>query len=175
MPRIPLAGSVPEDLAELFAAAPDGLTSRAGTPAEQIADLAGLVWWATTRLVKRLRGGAAAGGRARDRRSLVIPLQAAAMNLLSVASLGVAVAVFQHGRLGGLFNVRAGPIEASIRVILFAIVSGLSMDYEVFLDAFVVRSLLPPAALTLLGRRTWALPGPFERRLPRIAIEPAAL
>ena len=46
----------------------------------------------------------------------------------------------------------------------------------VFLDAFVVRSLLLPAVLTLLGPRTWALPGPFERRLPRIAIEavPAA-
>jgi putative drug exporter of the RND superfamily len=168
-------------------------------------------------------------------RSLAIPLQAAAMNLLSVAaSLGVAVAVFQYGWLGDLFNVRAGPIEAFIPVIVFAIVFGLSMDYEVFLisriheawlrrrdptaamiegvgstgrvvtaaatimvcvfvsfvlgdqrivklfglslasavflDAFVVRSLLLPAVLTLLGRQTWALPGPFDRRLPRIAI-----
>jgi len=172
-------------------------------------------------------------------RSLAIPLQAAAMNLLSVAAaLGVAVAVFQYGWLGGLFNVRAGPIEAFIPVILFAVVFGLSMDYEVFLisriheawlrrrdptaamiegvgstgrvvtaaatimvcvfisfvlgdqrivklfglslasavflDAFVVRSLLLPALLTLLGRRTWALPSAFERRLPRIAIEAPA-
>jgi RND superfamily putative drug exporter len=172
-------------------------------------------------------------------RSLAIPIQAAAMNLLSVAaSLGVAVAVFQYGWLGGLFNVRAGPIEAFIPVILFAIVFGLSMDYEVFLvsrvreawlrrrdptaamiegvgstgrvvtaaatimvcvfisfvlgdqrivklfglslasavflDAVVVRSLLLPAVLTLLGRRTWTLPQAFEQRLPRIAIEAPA-
>jgi RND superfamily putative drug exporter len=169
-------------------------------------------------------------------RSIAIPIQAAAMNLLSVAaSLGVVVAVFQYGWLGGFFNVRAGPIEAFIPVILFAIVFGLSMDYEVFLisriheawtrrrdpnaaliegvgstgrvvtaaatimvcvfisfvlgdqrivklfglslasavflDAFVVRSLLLPSVLTLLGRHTWWLPRGFDRRLPRIAIE----
>ncbi len=170
-------------------------------------------------------------------RSIAVPLQAAAMNLLSVgASLGVVVAVFQYGWLGGFFNVRAGPIEAFIPVILFAIVFGLSMDYEVFLisriheawlrrgdarealvdgigstgrvvtaaatimvcvfisfvfgdqrivklfglslasavflDAFVVRSLLLPSTLTLLGRRTWLLPRVLDRRLPRISIEP---
>ena len=170
-------------------------------------------------------------------RSVAIPIQAAAMNLLSVgASLGVVVAVFQYGWLGGLFNVKSGPIEAFIPVFLFAIVFGLSMDYEVFLisriheawlsrrdptaamvegvgstgrvvtaaatimvcvfisfvlgdqrvvklfglslasavllDAFVVRSLLLPSVLTLLGRRTWALPGALERRLPHLAIEP---
>jgi hypothetical protein len=38
-----------------------------------------------------------------------------------------------------------------------------------------VRSLLLPALLTLLGRRTWALPSAFERRLPRIASEAPAL
>jgi RND superfamily putative drug exporter len=172
-------------------------------------------------------------------RSIAIPIQAAVMNLLSVgASLGVAVAVFQYGWLGGLFGVKAGPIEAFIPVILFAIVFGLSMDYEVFLvsriheawtrgrdpraaivdglacsgrvvtaaatimvcvfvsfllgdqrvvklfglclasavflDAFVVRSLLLPSVLALLGRRTWALPSVLERRLPRIAIEAPA-
>jgi putative drug exporter of the RND superfamily len=171
-------------------------------------------------------------------RSIVIPIQAAVMNLLSVgASLGVVVAVFQYGWLGGLFNVTAGPIEAFIPVILFAIVFGLSMDYEVFLvsriheawtrrkdptaalvdglgstgrvvtaaatimvcvfvsfvlgdqrvvklfglslasavflDAFVVRSLLLPSVLALLGRRTWALPRLLERRLPHIAIDAA--
>jgi putative drug exporter of the RND superfamily len=161
------------------------------------------------------------------------------MNLLSAAaSLGVVVAVFQYGWLGSLFGVRAGPIEAFIPVILFAIVFGLSMDYEVvlvsrireawlrtrdpkaavidgvgstgrvvtaaatimvcvfisfvlgdqrivklfglalasavFLDAFVVRSLLLPSVLTLAGRRTWAIPRALERRLPQIPIEPAA-
>jgi RND superfamily putative drug exporter len=45
----------------------------------------------------------------------------------------------------------------------------------VFLDAFVVRSLLLPAVLYLLDRHTWALPRWVERRLPRLAIErPAA-
>ena len=67
-------------------------------------------------------------------RSLVIPVQAALMNLLSIgASLGVIVAVFQHGWLGGLFGVEPGPIDSFIPVMLFAIVFGLSMDYEVFL------------------------------------------
>ncbi|MCW3056630.1 MAG: family transporter, partial [Solirubrobacterales bacterium] len=153
-------------------------------------------------------------------RSLVIPLQAAFMNLLSIgASLGVVVAIFQWGWLGSLFNVKGGPIEAFIPVMLFAIVFGLSMDYEVFLvsriheewtrrrdagqavtrglastgrvitaaatimicvflsfavgdqrvlklfglslasavflDAFVVRSLLLPSVLGILGDRTW--------------------
>jgi RND superfamily putative drug exporter len=170
-------------------------------------------------------------------RSLLIPLQAALMNLLSIgASLGLVVAVFQHGWLGGLFGVEPGPIDAFIPVLLFAIVFGLSMDYEVFLvsriheewtrrrdasgavvrglattgrvitaaatimvcvflsfvlidervvkmfglslagavflDAFVIRSLLVPATLELLGRVTWILPSWMERRLPHLAIEP---
>jgi RND superfamily putative drug exporter len=67
-------------------------------------------------------------------RSLVIPLQAAVMNLLSIgASLGVIVAIFQWGWLGSLMGVQSGPIESFIPVMLFAIVFGLSMDYEVFL------------------------------------------
>ena len=67
-------------------------------------------------------------------RSLVIPLQAAVMNLLSIgASLGVIVAIFQWGWLGSLIGVQQGPIESFIPVMLFAIVFGLSMDYEVFL------------------------------------------
>ncbi len=170
-------------------------------------------------------------------RSLLIPLQAALMNLLSIgASLGVVVAIFQHGWLGGLFGVEPGPIDAFIPVMLFAIVFGLSMDYEVFLisriheewthcrdpslamvrglgstgrvitaaatimvcvflsfvlidqrvvklfglslasavflDAFVVRSLLVPATLQLAGRASWMLPSWLERRLPHLAIEP---
>jgi RND superfamily putative drug exporter len=67
-------------------------------------------------------------------RSLVIPLQAAVMNLLSIgASIGVIVAIFQWGWLGSLIGVQKGPIESFIPVMLFAIVFGLSMDYEVFL------------------------------------------
>ena len=169
-------------------------------------------------------------------RSLVIPLQAAFMNLLSIgAALGVVVAIFQWGWLGSFFNVKGGPIEAFIPVMLFAIVFGLSMDYEVFLvsriheewlrrrdpgqavtrglastgrvitaaatimicvfvsfalgeqrvlklfglslasavflDAFVVRILLLPSVLELLGRRTWALPPWLGRRLPHLAID----
>jgi putative drug exporter of the RND superfamily len=67
-------------------------------------------------------------------RSAVVPAQAAVMNLLSVgAALGITVAVFQHGWLASVVGVRAGPIESFIPVLLFAIVFGLSMDYEVFL------------------------------------------
>ncbi|MFL5816489.1 MAG: MMPL family transporter [Conexibacter sp.] len=173
-------------------------------------------------------------------RSLVIPLQAAVMNLLSIgASLGVAVAIFQYGWLGGLLGIQPGPIDAFIPVMLFSIIFGLSMDYEVFLisriheewvrgrnarravvdglaktgrvitaaatimicvflsfglnderavklfglsfaiavfvDAFVVRSLLLPALLHLLGRRTWWLPAWLDRRMPHLAIEPPVL
>jgi len=143
--------------------------------------------------------------------------------------------VFERGWLGGLLGVQAGPIDAFIPVLAFAIVFGLSMDYEVFLisrvheewenrrdataavreglartgrvitaaaavmvavfgafaisgnrvlemfglamasavfiDALVVRMLLLPAVLQLLGRRTWWLPGRLARRLPRVAIE----
>jgi RND superfamily putative drug exporter len=168
-------------------------------------------------------------------RSLVIPLQAAVMNLLSIgASLGVIVAIFQWGWLGGLFGVQQGPIESFIPVMLFAIVFGLSMDYEVFLisrmherwvrtgddqravqeglaltgrvvtaaaaimvcvflsfmlgedriikefglslasavflDALVIRCLLLPAVLTIIGARTWQIPS-WLAWLPRINIE----
>jgi len=55
------------------------------------------------------------------------------MNLLSIgAALGVVQAVFERGWLGGLFGVQSGPIDAFIPVLVFAIVFGLSMDYEVF-------------------------------------------
>jgi RND superfamily putative drug exporter len=68
-------------------------------------------------------------------RSLVVPVTAAVMNMLSIgAAFGILVAVFQHGTLGSLFGVnRPGPIEAFLPVMLFAILFGLSMDYEVFL------------------------------------------
>jgi RND superfamily putative drug exporter len=68
-------------------------------------------------------------------RSLVIPAMAAVMNLLSVvAAFGVVVAVFQHGWGAELIGIdRTGPIEAFLPVMVFAILFGLSMDYEVFL------------------------------------------
>jgi putative drug exporter of the RND superfamily len=173
-------------------------------------------------------------------RSLIIPLQAAIMNLLSIgAALGVIVAIFQWGWLKSLVGVEGGPIESFIPVMLFAIVFGLSMDYEVFLvsriherwthtrensrsvaeglaltgrvvtaaaaimvcvflsfmlgedrvikefglslasavflDALVVRCLLLPAVLHIVGRRTWLLPRWLERVLPRLNIEGTVL
>lgn len=171
-------------------------------------------------------------------RSLLIPLQAALMNLLSIAAaLGVVQAIFERGWLAGLIGIQPGPIDAFIPVMVFAIVFDLSMDYEVFLvsriheewqhpgdasaavreglantgrvitaaaaavmvavfasfaagddrvlklfgvamasavflDAIVIRSILMPAVLELFGSRTWAFPSWFDRRLPRLAIEP---
>ena len=67
-------------------------------------------------------------------RSIVIAVQAAVMNLLSIGgALGVTVPVFQWGWLGSLLGVEKGPIEPWIPVLMFAVVFGLSMDYEVFL------------------------------------------
>jgi RND superfamily putative drug exporter len=68
-------------------------------------------------------------------RSLLIPLMAAAMNLLSVAAaFGVVTAVFQWGWLSELVGVdRGGPIDPFLPVLVFAILFGLSMDYQVFL------------------------------------------
>jgi RND superfamily putative drug exporter len=50
---------------------------------------------------------------------------------------------------------------------------GVALATAVFLDAIVIRSILMPAVLELFGRRTWAFPRSFDRRLPRLAIEPA--
>jgi RND superfamily putative drug exporter len=68
-------------------------------------------------------------------RSLLIPATAAFMNLLSAgAAYGVITAVFQYGWGGSLLGIDAtGPIEAFVPVMMFAIVFGLSMDYQVFL------------------------------------------
>jgi RND superfamily putative drug exporter len=172
-------------------------------------------------------------------RSLVIPLQAAIMNLLTIgAALGVTVAVFQDGLFAGVLGVQKAPIEPWVPVIMFAVVFGLSMDYEVFLvsrvreqwirhadasaavgdgialtgrvisaaaaimvcvflsftlgdertlkefgfglavavflDALVVRCVLLPAVLELLGPATWRLPRWLDVRLPHINIEGAA-
>jgi RND superfamily putative drug exporter len=68
-------------------------------------------------------------------RSVVLPLKAVVMNLLSVgAAYGVIVAVFQWGWLGGVVGIgQTGPIDPWIPVTMFTILFGLSMDYEVFL------------------------------------------
>jgi RND superfamily putative drug exporter len=67
-------------------------------------------------------------------RSLLIPAMAAIMNLLSAAAaFGVITAVFQNGVGAGLLGIKTGPIEAFVPVMMFAILFGLSMDYEVFL------------------------------------------
>ena len=68
-------------------------------------------------------------------RSLVIPATAAVMNLLSIgAALGAVVAVFQWGHGAHLMGVgKGGPVEAFVPVMMFAILFGLSMDYQVFL------------------------------------------
>jgi RND superfamily putative drug exporter len=164
-------------------------------------------------------------------RSVVIPLKAVVMNVLSLgAAGGVLVAIFQWGWGVSLFGTSAGPVEPWIPELLFAIVFGLSMDYEIFLltsireayrkgddvssaivhglgttarvitaaaaimtvvfasflgvnelsvkmigfglaaaiaiDATVVRLLLLPAVMTLLGEANWWLPKWLDRILP---------
>ena len=68
-------------------------------------------------------------------RSVVVPFTAAAMNLFAAgASFGVVVAVFQRGWLSDALGIgKGGPIEPFLPVMFFAILFGLSMDYQVFL------------------------------------------
>ena len=67
-------------------------------------------------------------------RSIFVPVKAALMNLLSVgAAYGAVVAVFQWGWLADLVGAQQGPIESFAPMMLFAVLFGLSMDYEVFL------------------------------------------
>ena len=172
-------------------------------------------------------------------RSVLVPLKAAVMNLLSIgASYGVIVAVFQWGWFKGVVGLEATvPIVAFVPMMMFAILFGLSMDYEVFLlsrmkeeydrtgdnatavadglartarlitaaaaimicvfggfvlsadralqlfglglatailiDVTIVRLLLVPATMELLGDRNWWLPRWVERLLPRIDIDGA--
>ena len=169
-------------------------------------------------------------------RSLLVPLKAVIMNLLSVsAAYGIVVALFQWGWLSDLTGVQPAPIEPWAPMLLFAIVFGLSMDYEVFLlsrvreewrrtgdsrtsvadglaatakvitaaaaimvfvfgsfileqdrvvklmgvglataillDATVVRMLLVPATMELLGDKNWWLPRWLDRVLPNVSVE----
>jgi RND superfamily putative drug exporter len=68
-------------------------------------------------------------------RSVLIPATAAVMNLLSAgAAFGVITAIFQNGFLDTLVGVsRTGPIQPLVPILMFAVLFGLSMDYEVFL------------------------------------------
>jgi RND superfamily putative drug exporter len=172
-------------------------------------------------------------------RSILIPLTASVMNLLAAgAALGVTVAVFQWGWGENLIGLgRTGPIEAFVPVMLFAILFGLSMDYEVFLvsriqeewlesgdnkaavakgqaetgrvitaaaaimvlvflsfvlggdrvikvfglglavavaiDALLIRTILVPAVMLVLGRANWWMPKSLGRFVPHLDIEGA--
>jgi putative drug exporter of the RND superfamily len=67
-------------------------------------------------------------------RSLLIPLKAGVFNLLSITgAFGVVTLIFQDGHGASLFGGATGPIESFLPIMLFAVVFGLSMDYEVFL------------------------------------------
>jgi putative drug exporter of the RND superfamily len=170
-------------------------------------------------------------------RSLLVPIKAAAMNLISVAAAyGVVTAVFQLGWGSSLIGLdHSIPIVSFVPLLMFAILFGLSMDYEVFLltqmrehfkqhgderravveglantgrvitsaaaimvcvftsfvlngdpvvkefgvglavaiaiDSTLVRCLLVPAVMVLLGKRAWWLPRWLDRILPHISIE----
>jgi putative drug exporter of the RND superfamily len=170
-------------------------------------------------------------------RSVLVPLKAAVMNLLSIgAAYGVVVAVFQWGWAKGLIGLHDTiPINPFVPLMMFAILFGLSMDYEVFLlskvreeylatgdshrsvvdglgstarvitsaalimisvfgafvtgddvtvkmfglglatavllDATIVRMVLVPATMALLGGANWWLPGWLDRILPHLDLE----
>jgi RND superfamily putative drug exporter len=169
-------------------------------------------------------------------RSIVVPIKAVVMNVLSIAAAyGVVVAIFQWGWFGDVLGVTGAPIEPFVPMMLFAILFGLSMDYEVFLlsrikeefertgdpqnsvadglastarvitaaaaimivvfgsfmfednriiklfgvglatavllDASLVRMLLVPATMELLGTRNWWLPRWLDRLLPDLNVE----
>jgi RND superfamily putative drug exporter len=172
-------------------------------------------------------------------RSLVIPAVASVMNLLSVgAALGIMNAMFNWGWGTSIIGIHGdNPVEVFIPVLLFSILFGLSMDYEVFLvsriqvewllkhdngdavlmgqaetgrvitaaasimilvfasfvlggsiiikqfgiglagaiviDAFIVRTVLVPALMHIMGRANWWLPGWLDRILPRLNVEAA--
>ncbi len=172
-------------------------------------------------------------------RTVVIPAQAAVMNLLSIAaSYGVLTAVFQYGWLSGPIGLDGPvPIVSYVPLFMFAVLFGLSMDYEVFLvsqieehvhagednqtsvvsglvtsarvitaaalimvfvfgsfvlngdptikqfgvglavavilDATVVRCLLVPALMLLMGNINWWMPSWMEQLIPHVSIEGA--
>jgi RND superfamily putative drug exporter len=167
--------------------------------------------------------------------SVLLPLKAVVMNLLSItASYGALVWIFQDGHLAGLLGFTPAPIEPVIPLIMFCVLFGLSMDYEVLLlsrtqeewqrtrdnqqavaaalgatgrlitgaaaimaavffgfgaanavmikemgigmgiavvmDATVVRALLVPATMRLLGRWNWWAPAGLTRLYRRVGL-----
>src|ERR1700754_3449488 len=67
-------------------------------------------------------------------RSVLIPIKAGIFNLLSITgAFGVVTLIFQDGNFASLFGDATGPIESFLPIMVFAVVFGLSMDYEVFL------------------------------------------
>ncbi|HEY6117556.1 MAG TPA: MMPL family transporter [Candidatus Dormibacteraeota bacterium] len=167
--------------------------------------------------------------------SLVLPLKAVILNFLSIgASFGALVFIFQQGHFASLLGFTPQSLDPSIPVILFSIVFGLSMDYEVLLvsrmheeyvrlgdntaavasglertgrlitgaaaimftvfmafglaevviikaigiglaiavaiDATIVRSLVVPAVMRLLGDVNWWAPGPLRRLYDRVGL-----
>ena len=81
------------------------------------------------------------------------------MNLLSIgAAYGIVVAAFQWGWAGPLLNIDSAPIEPFIPMMLFAIVFGLSMDYEVFLLSASGRNGTGPATATPRWPTAWPPP-----------------
>jgi len=168
-------------------------------------------------------------------RSLLVPLKAVILNLVSIgAAYGAMVAVFQWGWFSSVLHIEPAPIEPWAPMMLFAIVFGLSMDYEVFLlsavkerydetrdnhgavldglsstarvitaaaaimvcvfasfmvadlrsikligfglaaavfiDATIVRLVMVPATMELLGRWNWWLPRRLQRALPSVNV-----
>ncbi|GDY80212.1 hypothetical protein SAV31267_096970 [Streptomyces avermitilis] len=68
--------------------------------------------------------------------SVVQPLRALALNAITlVATLGIMTRIFQDGHLSSLLGFTAQPMEMSMTVLMFCIVFGLSMDYEVFVTS----------------------------------------
>ncbi len=167
--------------------------------------------------------------------SVILPLKAVLMNFLSIsASFGALVWIFQDGHLSGLLNFTPSSIDPTLPVIMFCIVFGLSMDYEVLLlsriqeeyrrtgdntqsvatgleksgrlitgaaaimvgvfaafglaeillikaiglgmalavaiDATLVRALVVPATMRLLGRLNWWAPAPLARLYRRLGL-----
>ena len=95
-------------------------------------------------------------------RSLVIPLMSAVMNLVSAgAAFGILSAAYVWGWGGSLLGAsRAGPIEAFLPVMMFAILFGLSMDYQVFLVSRVHEEWQRTGDNTEAVKRGLAISGP---------------
>src|SRR5499425_3125861 len=171
--------------------------------------------------------------------SVLLPLKAVVVNLLSIsASYGALVWIFQDGHLSHVLGFTPGPIQTATPIIMFCLLFGLSMDYEVLLlsrireeyersgdnvlavgaglertgrlitwagaimaavffalalaesviikavgigigiavilDATVVRGLLVPATMRLMGDWNWWLPRPLARLVRRRVVRPAA-